>query len=130
MTLWIAVALSVGMELFEAAWQRADTLRGVIANGWRYYQRSVFLFLVMHTGYLYILYLSLRFDVLNWPIVGMLVLKSLDIFFKIDIMGRLYGDKDPLPPDVAAMLDGPIPQWYFLTGAVTYPYFVYLALTL
>lgn len=129
MTLWTVVALSVAVELFEAAWQRADTLRGVIANGWQYYRRSVFLFLLMHTGYLYTLYLSLRFDVLSWPIVGMLVFKSLDIFFKIDLIGRLHGKRDALPADMAAILDDPIPQWYFLAGALTYPWFVYMALT-
>ena len=129
MTLWMAVALSVVAELVEAAWQRADTLRGVIENGWKYYQRSVFLFLAMHTGYLYTLYLSLRYDVLNWPIVGILAFKSLDIFFKIDLIGRLHGKGEALPADMAAMLETPIPSWYFLAGAVTYPYFVYLALT-
>ncbi len=129
MMLWIAVALSVAAELVEAAWQRADTLRGVIENGWKYYQRSVFLFLAMHTGYLYTLYLSLRYDVLNWPIVGILAFKSLDIFFKIDLIGRLHGKGEALPADMAVMLDTPIPSWYFLAGAVTYPYFVYVALT-
>ena len=124
----MVVALSVIAELFEAAWQRADTLKGVVANGWRYYRRSVFLFLAMHTGYLYVLYLSLRYDLLNWPIIGMLVLKSLDIFFKIDLIGRLHGKGGALPTDMMAMLDAPIPSWYFLAGAVTYPYFVYVAL--
>jgi len=128
MILWMVVALSVAVELFEAGWQRADTLRGVVANGWRYYRRSVFLFLAMHTGYLYVLYLSLRYDLLNWPIVGMLVFKSLDIFFKIDLIGRLHGDGGALPAEMEAMLDAQIPAWYFLMGAVTYPYFVYVAL--
>ena len=129
MTLWTAIILSVGAELFEAAWQQAETLRGVVANGWRYYRRSVFFFFAMHTGYLYPLYLSLRYDLLNWPIVGILVFKSLDIFFKIDLIGRLHGDGEVLPADMVVMLDTPIPRWYFLTGAVIYPYFIYLALT-
>ena len=130
MTLWMAVALSVVAELFEAAWQRAESLRGVIDKGWRYYRRSIFVFLAMHTGYLYTLYLSLRYDLLNWPIIGILAFKSLDIFFKIDLIRRLHGKGEALPADMAAMVDASIPGWYFLTGAVTYPYFVYLALTI
>jgi len=83
----------------------------------------------MHTGYLYILYISLRYDLLNWPIIGILAFKSLDIFFKIDLIGRLHGDGSALPAEMAVMLNAPIPPWYFLAGVVTYPYFVYWALT-
>ena len=128
MNLWVLVALSIAAELFEAAWQRADSLWGVIENGWRYYRRSVFLFLVMHTGYLYILFLSLRYDVLNWPIIGMLAFKTLDIFFKLDLIGRLHGKRD-VSLEMREVLETPIPDWYVLAGAVTYPWFVYLALT-
>ena len=128
MNLWVLIALSIAAELFEAAWQRADSLRGVIENGWRYYRRSVFLFLMMHTGYLYILFLSLRYDLLNWPIIGMLAFKTLDIFFKLDLIGRLHGRGD-LSPEMREMLETPIPDWYTLAGAMTYPWFVYWALT-
>jgi len=126
MSLSLVVLLSVVAELFEAAWQRADTLEGVVEKAWRYYRRSVFLFLAMHTGYLYTLYISLRYDLLNWPIIGILAFKSLDIFFKIELIGRLHG-RAPLRPPMREMLQTPIPAWYFLAGAVSYPYFIYLA---
>jgi len=74
-----------------------------------------------------VLYVSLRYDLLNWPILLILTLKSIDIFFKIDLIQRVYGAKS-LPADIAAVLDTPVPTWYYLMGAVTYPYFIYAAL--
>ncbi len=124
--MWIAVFMQLAAELFEAAWQKADTLRGAMENANRYFSKSVFLFLSMHTGYLATLFISLYYDLLNWPIIGILAFKTMDIFFKMDIISRLYGDKEVLP-QISAMLDTTIPKWYYLTGAVTYPYFVYIA---
>ncbi len=124
--MWTAVTFSIFAELFEAAWQRADTLRGALENSYKYFNKSVFLFLVMHTGYLATLFISLYYNLLNWPIVGILAFKTMDIFFKMDMMGRLYGNKE-MSPQMSAMLDTAIPKWYYLAGAVTYPYFVLVA---
>ncbi len=127
MSLLGVVAISIGAELFEAAWQRADSMRGVIENGWRLYRRSVFLFLAMHTGYVYVLFISLRYDVLNGPIIGMLAFKTLDIFFKLELIGYFRGKKRA-GAEVQAMLESSIPSWYMFAGVLTYPWFVYWAL--
>jgi len=125
-SVWIVIGLSVFAELFEAAWQQADTLRGAIENGYRYYQRSIFLFLVMHAGYVLTLFVSLYYNLLNWPIIGILAFKTLDIFFKLDMIGRLHGHRE-LTPEMEAMLVTPIPRWYFLAGVMAYPWFMYVA---
>ena len=127
LTMWIFVALSVFAELFEAAWQQADTLHGALENGWRYYQKSIFLFLLMHPGYWLTLFISLYYDLLNWPIIAILAFKTLDIFFKIDMIGRLHGRAE-LTLEMEAMLSTPIPRWYFLAGVMAYPWLVYVAM--
>ncbi len=127
MTGWVFVVLSVLAELFEAAWQQADTLGGALENGRRYYRRSVFLFLAMHPGYWLVLFISLYYDLLTWPIIAMLAFKTLDIFFKFDMIGRMEG-RGERTPAMEAMLTAPIPRWYFLAGAAAYPWFVYVAL--
>jgi len=124
---WVFVALMVVAELFEAAWQQADTLGGAIERGRRYYQRSVFLFLLMHPGYWLTLFVSLYYDVLNWPIIAILAFKTLDMFFKMDLIGRLDG-RGGMSPEMEAMLATPIPRWYFLAGAMAYPWLLYAAL--
>jgi hypothetical protein len=127
LSVWFFIALSVFAELFEAAWQQADTLRGALENGWHYYQKSIFLFLLMHPGYWLTLFISLYYDLLNWPIIAMLAFKTLDIFFKIDMIGRLYG-RNELTLEMETMLATPIPRWYFLAGVMAYPWFVYVVL--
>jgi hypothetical protein len=124
--MWVAVALSLMAELFEAIWQRSDTLRGALDQGYHYYRRSIFLFLAMHVGYWLTLFLSLKYNLLNWPIIGILAFKTMDIFFKIDMIGRIHG-RGELSREMEGMLDSSIPKWYFFAGAFTYPYFIYLA---
>jgi hypothetical protein len=58
--------------------------------------------------------------------VGILTFKSLDIFFKTEMISRIYG-KGRLDPQMEAMLNTPVPKWYFFSGVLVYPYFVYLA---
>jgi hypothetical protein len=124
--MWTAVALSIIAELFEAWWQRADTLKGALERSYYYFRTSIFLLLVMHAGYLATLFISLRYNLLNWPIVGILAFKTMDIFFKLDMIRRIWIVRK-IDAQMEAMLAAAIPRWYFLVGVVTYPYFIYWA---
>jgi hypothetical protein len=124
--MWTAVVLSIVAELFEALWQHADTLQGALERSYRYFRTSIFLLLVMHTGYLATLFVSLRYDLLNWPIIGILAFKTMDIFFKLDMIRRIWIVRE-IDAQMEAMLTASIPRWYFLAGVVTYPYFIYWA---
>ena len=124
--MWTVIALSVADELFEAAWRRADTLRGALERSHYYYRKSIFILLLMHTGYLATLFISLRYGILNWPIIGILAFKTMDIFFKLDMIRRIWTTRE-IDATMEAMLSAAIPRWYFLAGVVTYPYFIYWA---
>jgi len=124
--MWTAVALSVFAELFEIMWQKSDTLRGILKRADKYFSRSIFVFLAMHTGYVATLFISLAYNLVNWPIIGILAFKTMDIFFKLDLLSRLHGDKE-MPLQMVPMLDAPIPGWYFLSSILVYPYFIYMA---
>jgi hypothetical protein len=128
MQLWHWVALSFLAELVEASWQYAPQMGAVIEKVWRLYRRSVFLLLLAHTGYLYLLYLSLRFDLLNWPIILAIALKTLDLFTKIEMVRKIYvrHERDPLTEE---MLKMEIPPLLWALGPLTYPWLVWLALT-
>jgi hypothetical protein len=128
MELWHWVALSFLAELVETSWQYEPRMREVMEKVWRLYRRSIFLLLLGHTGYLYILYLSLRFDLLNWPIVVAIALKTLDIFTKIEMVRKIYvrGESDPLTDE---MLKMKMPPLLWAVGPLTYPWLVWLALT-
>ncbi len=128
MELWHLVALSFLAEVAETSWQYAPSMQGVMEKVWRLYRRSVFWLLAGHTGYLYILYLSLRYDLLNWPIIIAIALKTLDIFTKIEMVRKIYvrGEIDPVTEEMLRMQ---MPPWLWLIGPLTYPWLVWLALT-
>jgi len=127
MQLWHLVLLSLLAELVELSWQLAPTLRRTLKRIDALYRRSIFLLLLGHTGYLYLLWLSLRFDLLNWPIILGIALKTLDIFTKIELLKAVRSDR--VDPQTEAMLDWSMPLWLWLIGPLTYPWLVWLALT-
>lgn len=124
--MWKIIALFIIIELFEAYWQRASTLVGSLAKGYYFYSKSIFLFLFAHLGYLYTLYISLAFDLLNWPIFFILLFKSMDMFMKIHLYQRVFENKEA-DENLRHMLESEIPFWYYFVGAVTYPWLLYLA---
>jgi len=76
MALWQVVALSFFLELVEIAWQYSPSFEGTLQRIYALYRRSVFWLLLAHTGYLYLLFVSLRYDLLDWPIVVAIALKT------------------------------------------------------
>ncbi len=109
------------LELFEAWWQRADTLRGVLTNGYVYYSKSIFFFFFMHPAYSFTLFVVLLLDLLNGWMIAILFFKTVDIFFKITLMKGLYEEGD-LDPGLIEILDQPLSPWLFLSGAGLYPF--------
>jgi len=125
MELWWILLLSFLAEIIEVGWQYADRFDRVLERIDALYRRSVFLLLLGHTGYLYLLYVSLRYDLLDWPIILAIALKTLDIFTKIELMRRLHGEGE-WDPTLRQMMQMPIPLWLWLLGPLTYPWLIYL----
>jgi hypothetical protein len=125
MQLWHLVVLSFLAELIELSWQFAPTLRRTLERIGALYRRSVFLLLLGHAGYLYILWISLRYDLLNWPIVVAIALKTLDIFTKIELLKKLR--RGEVDGELESIMDLEMPLWIWLIGPLTYPWLVWLA---
>ncbi len=125
--MWKLVLLCMVLELFEAYWQRSNTLMGSLAKSYYFYHKSIFLLLFMHIGYLYTLYISLAFDILNWPIFFILLLKSMDIFMKIHLVQKVFVRQEA-DDGLLLMLESPTPWWYYLIGVLTYPWLLYMAM--
>jgi len=84
------VTMMILLELFEIYIQRADTLREMIDNLYYYYNRSVFLFFLVHPTFYYVLGVTLYFDTFNFYSITILVLKALDLFFKVELIKQRY----------------------------------------
>ncbi len=128
MTVTTIVILSFVAEMIELSLQYAPTLGGVLNRLYSYYRRSIFLFLSIHTGYLYILFISLKYNMLNWVMIFIIALKTFDIFTKIEMIKRLYITKNP-DKSLLESLSMPVPFWLALIGPMTYPWLIYIAFT-
>jgi hypothetical protein len=115
------------LELFEAMMQRADTLGGVIERLYGWYQKSIFLFFLVHPTFYFILFVVIVTDLLNFYMVMIIAMKVFDLFYKLELIKAIF-IKQKVPADLAAMLAWRIPSWFFLTGVMLYPPLLYLAL--
>jgi len=84
------VVIMMICELFEAWWQRADTIEGLLANGYRFYRQSIFVFFLMHPSFYFVLFVILATGIFNGWMMTVLVLKVTDLFLKITMMQKLF----------------------------------------
>ena len=121
------VSILVVLELFEAYMQKADTLYGVMEKLNVWYQKSIFLFFLMHPSFYFVLFVAVLTDVLNLYIILILTFKVFDMFYKIELIKSIFV-KQKVPADLSAMLEWPIPGWFFLFGVALYPPLLFYAL--
>jgi len=81
----------------------------------------------MHPSFYFVLFVVLATQILNGWMVAILLLKSVDIFFKITMMQNIFvkGQVDEM---FASFLEEPLSPWIFLTGVSLYPFLLYYAL--
>jgi len=116
----ILVLILIFLEMFEALWQRSETMMGVLKNGYHYYQKSIFLFLLMHPSFYYILFVALLTNILNGWIITILLFKTMDIFLKIALIQNIFV-KDEVDEIMLPFLEERVTPWIFLMGLGLYP---------
>ena len=114
-------------ELFEAYIQRSETLLGVLKKLYVYYDKSIFLFFLIQPGFYFVLFVVLVTGVLNISMIFLLAIKIFDIFYKIELIKKVFIIRD-VSPEIAQMLEWKIPPMFFLIGAGMYPPLLFYAL--
>lgn len=115
-------------ELFEAYLQRSETLLGVLEKLYAYYQKSIFLFFLIQPGFYFIMFIVLLTGVLNVTMIFLLAIKIFDIFYKIELIKKVFIERE-VSQEIAQMLEWKIPPMFFLMGAALYPLLLFYALT-
>ncbi len=115
-------------ELFEAFIQRSETLFGVLEKLYAYYQKSIFLFFLIQPGFYVIFFIVLLTGVLNISMVFLLAIKIFDIFYKIELIKKVFIQGE-VSAEIAQMLEWKMPSYFFLMGAAMYPPLLFYALT-
>jgi len=121
------VLLLLLAELFEAMTQRSGTLLGVLEKLYVYYQKNIFLFFLVQPGFYVILFVVLATDVLNVPMIFLLAIKIFDIFYKIELIKKVFVECI-VSIEIVQMLEWKMPSWFFLMGVGMYPPLLYYAL--
>lgn len=114
-------------ELFEAYIQRSETLLGVIEKLYAYYKKSIFLFFLIQPGFYLVLFTVVLTGVLNFSMIFILALKVFDIFYKIELIKKVYIERQ-VSQELVQMLQWKIPSVFFLMGAALYPPLLFYAL--
>jgi len=114
-------------ELFEAYMQRSGTLFGVLEKLYIYYDKSIFLFFLIQPGFYFILFIVLLTGVLNMTMIFLLALKIFDIFYKIELIKKVFIQGE-VSTEIAQMLEWKMPSWFFLMGVGMYPPLLFYAL--
>lgn len=121
------VSILIVLELFEVYWQRSDTMSGVIANGYYYYRKSIFLLFLMHPSLYFVLSIVIFTDTINGWMVAILLFKSLDIFLKTFLIRGLF-IYDNLDPEIRDIIEEPLNPLLLAVGLGLYPPLLYYAL--
>ncbi len=123
----LLTSILIILELFEASMQRAGTLYGVMEKLYGWYSKSIFFFFLMHPAFYFILFVVVVTDILNIYMVLLLTLKVFDLFYKLELIKKIF-IQQKVPPDLVQILDWKIPSWFFLMGVVLYPPLLFYAL--
>ncbi len=97
------VLLMLTVELIETHLHKADTLGLMINRLYGYYQKSVFLFFLVHPSFYFVIFVSIYLNLLNFYMIAIFLLKGLDIFFKIELMRQRFIYRD-MEPDLEMMM--------------------------
>ncbi len=121
------VLLMIMLELIEANFQKAPTLELMIARLYGYYQKSIFLFFLVHPSFYFTIFVAIYLDLLDFYLIAILLIKTFDIFFKIEMIKQRYivGKMDR---ELEMMLALGISPWMSLLGVFMYVPLLVMAL--
>jgi len=79
----------IALELFESNWQKSDSMYGLISNNFIMYKKSIFLYFTLHLSFFYTIFISMYLNNFSFWMSSILVIKFLDIAFKLTMMQKL-----------------------------------------
>ena len=121
------ILIFMALELYEVLWQKANTLIGMLARMYQHYHKSVFIFLLMHPTFYFLVFFMMLND-FNIYAVILLGIKTMDISMKLILIKQVFIDKE-ISSEMSMMLLMPLHKFLPYIGLVAYPPLIYMALT-
>ena len=94
MTILLLFLIFVALDFFESTWQKSDTLYGLINNNFSIFNKNIILYFLLHTTFFYTIFLSFYLNNFTFWMSSILVIKFLDISFKLTLMQKLSSGKE------------------------------------
>jgi len=113
------IVLMIALEIIEANLQKAPTIGLMVDKLYGYYKKSIFLLFLSHPTLYFVLLVSIATKVFNIYIIIILLIKTVDIFFKIEMIKQRCIEKK-VNIDLAPILDMPITPLMSYLGILMY----------
>ena len=120
------ILLFVLLEIYEISWQKAPSIMGMLIRMYKYYQKSIFVFLIMQPTF----YFAIGFAMLtNYAPSALILLfiKTFDIATKILLIEQVFIKKE-LSQELSLILLAPINSFLPYIGLLVYPPLIALAI--
>ncbi len=121
------ITMMILLEILEIYIQKADTLKEMIDNLYHYYNKSVFLFFLIHPSFYYVLGVTIYFNSFNFYSITILVLKAFDLFFKIELIKQRYYET-VMDIELEKMMELKIPLSMKFLALISYVPLLYLSI--
>jgi hypothetical protein len=115
-------------EYMEISWQRGNTLKELLIYNNEVYNKSGLLYFFRHIGFIYILAIIFILNLINIFTISILIMKSLDILFKLKIISRVSIDGTKYIDNLIGPVDFKINNTIRYANVVIYPLMLFFAL--
>ena len=90
----ILLVILILLEIFESRWQKSVTFYGLIKNNYQIYNKNIFLYFLFNPTFFFSIYLSMFFNNFGFLMSSIIVMKFLDISFKLFLLNKIHKDED------------------------------------
>ncbi|WP_281950377.1 hypothetical protein [Nitrosophilus kaiyonis] len=90
---FIYLIILIIFEIYEASWQKADTFFKIVENIFDKFKKGQIYFYLSHPSLWFILFIAIKYNIFNFWMVFMILLKISDIAFKLWIIESLIKGK-------------------------------------
>lgn len=113
------VFILIIFELYEAWWQKEQTLGGMLVRIAQAFDANIFLFFLRHPGFYWVLFVIVTTGLFNIAMGILIVLKAADILVKMAMVNKLR--EQAVSDAFLFMLRQPLPSWMPWLGTLIYP---------
>lgn len=116
------------VEFLEIYWQKGNSIKELLVYNYQSYNKAPIFYFVKHLGFLYILYIIVGLGLINTFSITILIMKSVDLLFKLKIISKLNEHGEGYIDEVLNNFDARLSTRLKYSNILIYPILLFLAL--